>query len=73
MLHDALYSVTLHATPVTHEDLKCGVHRSGRCPLVVEGALVHTPTSIFLARLTAVRFEERADRKDRPLSLVTSS
>lgn len=66
MLHNALHCVALDSTTMTHKDLQSRVHRRGRGPLVVEWALVHAPTGVFLARLTTVRFEKWADLKDRP-------
>lgn len=73
MLHHALYRVPLHATGVTDEQLLISVDGSGRITLTMEGALVLAPASIAVVNLFAtVVKKERADRKDRPLSILAT-
>src|SRR5258708_19421937 len=67
-LHDELYGVSLHATPVADEDMKCGVDGGGLASLLVERTKVGVPPPTVLYRFATVVDKHRAKVEGRPIS-----
>src|SRR5260370_16426850 len=67
-LHDELYGVSLHATPVADEDMKCGVDGGGLASLLVERTKGGVPPPTVLYRFSTVVDTHRAKVECRPIS-----
>src|SRR5260370_31508006 len=67
-LHDELYGVSLHATPVADEDMKCGVDGGGLASLLVERTKVSVPPPTVLHRFATVVDKHRSKPEGRPVS-----